>query len=249
MKTRTSKTMGAAAAFAAIAASGPLAITAYADPEPTPAPVVEIPDPQGSGCDAFKQAVPNFKSLSTLPVSKALASIPDLSTFNAAISGGLNPAVNIVSVIDGGPYVVFAPTNDAFAKLRRGDAGAAQGRSGAADVDAASTTWCSATSAPTTCTARCPPSRAAAVNVTGKGGDIKINDTVKVVCSYTAAGAYIYMIDTVLSPGDAPEPLDPDGQQHHDDHDHNDDRPPPTTAADDLPTPRRRRPRPRRQAG
>ena len=36
MKTRTSKAMGVATAFAAIVASVPLAITAYADPEPAP---------------------------------------------------------------------------------------------------------------------------------------------------------------------------------------------------------------------
>ena len=34
MKTRTSKAMGVAAAFAAIVASVPLAINAYAEPEP-----------------------------------------------------------------------------------------------------------------------------------------------------------------------------------------------------------------------
>ena len=116
MKTRTSKATGAAAAIVAIAASIPLAINAYADPTPTPQPAVEIPDPQGN-CDPFKAAVPNWKALNDEPVSKALASIPDISTFNSAVSGGLNPAVNITSVLDNGPYVVFAPTNDAFAAL------------------------------------------------------------------------------------------------------------------------------------
>ena len=37
------------------------------------------------------------------------------------------------------------------------------------------------------------------VTVVGKGSDIKVNDA-KVVCAYTAHGAYIYMIDTVLTP-------------------------------------------------
>ena len=40
------------------------------------------------------------------------------------------------------------------------------------------------------------------VNVVGKGSDIKVNDA-KLVCAYTAHGAYIYMIDTVLIPADA----------------------------------------------
>ena len=79
---------------------------------------MEIPDPQGN-CDPFKAAVPNWKALNDVPVSKALASIPDISTFNSAVSGGLNPEVNVTSVFDNGPYVVFAPTNEAFAAARR----------------------------------------------------------------------------------------------------------------------------------
>ena len=78
--------------------------------------MAEIPDPQGPDCDAFKQALPPSRTWQN-PVGTALASIPDLSTFNSAISGQLNPAVNIVPVLDNGPYVVFAPTNEAFAAL------------------------------------------------------------------------------------------------------------------------------------
>ena len=99
MKTRTSKTLGAAAGIAAIVASLPLAITANAD-DPTPAPttpVTPIPDPQGSGCDAFKTALPNWKGFNSQPVGTVLASIPDISTFNSLVSGQANPAVNIVA--------------------------------------------------------------------------------------------------------------------------------------------------------
>ena len=112
MKTRTSKALGVAFSAAAIALSVPLAVNAYAEPA---APVAEIPDPQGPECGAFKEALPNWKGLADLPVSTVLSSIPDISTFNSAISGQLNPAVNITSVLDNGPYVVFAPTNEAFA--------------------------------------------------------------------------------------------------------------------------------------
>ena len=37
------------------------------------------------------------------------------------------------------------------------------------------------------------------VTVAGKGSDITVNDA-KLVCAYAAHGAYIYMIDTVLTP-------------------------------------------------
>ncbi len=92
MKTRT-KTLGVAAAVAAITASLPLAVTAYADPAPTTttAPVVEIPDPQGSGCDNFKKAMPDWKSLADLPTGKVLASIPDISTPQCRTVGRAEP--------------------------------------------------------------------------------------------------------------------------------------------------------------
>ncbi len=55
--------------------------------------------------------------------------------------------------------------------------------------------------------------------MTGKGGDIKVNDTAKLVCGpIQAQNARIYMIDTVLDPNSPPEALVPtvSGDQHHD---------------------------------
>ena len=206
MKTRTSKATGAAAAIVAIAASIPLAITAYADPEPAPA--VEIPDPQGN-CDPFKAAVPNWKALNDVPVSKALASIPDISTFNSAVSGGLNPAVNITSVLDNGPYVVFAPTNDAFAALEP------------AQLEALKTDPAALTKldyyhvflgllGPEDVHGQRPTQEGADIKAEGKNGDIKVNGTAKVICGgIQAENARIYIIDTVLDPASPPEPLTP----------------------------------------
>ncbi len=208
MKTRTSKATGAAAAIVAIAASIPLAINAYADPTPTPQPAVEIPDPQGN-CDPFKAAVPNWKALNDEPVSKALASIPDISTFNSAVSGGLNPAVSITSVLDNGPYVVFAPTNDAFAALEP------------AQLEALKTDPAALTKldyyhvflgllGPEDVHGQRPTQEGADIKVEGKNGDIKVNTTAKVICGgIQAENARIYIIDTVLDPASPPEPLTP----------------------------------------
>ena len=216
MKTRTSKTskaVAAAAGIAAIALSVPLAVTAYAQPstEQEPAPKLEIPDPQGSGCDAFKTAVPSYKDLADVPVGTALQSIPDASTFYSAISGGLNPAVNIVPVLENGPYVVFAPTNEAFAKLLPGQLDALKadpaalsdlvyyhdflGLLGNEDVKG-----------------QRPTQQGAEINVTGDGGDIKVNETAKVVCgAIFAKNARIYLIDTVLDPKTPPTAITPSG--------------------------------------
>jgi uncharacterized surface protein with fasciclin (FAS1) repeats len=208
VKTRTRKTTGAAAAFAAIATSIPLAITAYADPTPTPEPSVEIPDPQGN-CDPFKKAVPNWKALNDVPVSTALASIPDISTFNAAVSGGLNPEVNITSVLDNGPYVVFAPSNEAFEALEPGQLDALK-------ADPAALTQLDyyhvflGLLGPEDVHGQRPTQEGAEIKVEGKNGDIKVNDTAKVICGgIQAENARIYIIDSVLDPASAPEPIEP----------------------------------------
>ncbi|MFI5510669.1 fasciclin domain-containing protein [Mycobacterium sp. NPDC051804] len=209
MKTRTRKAIGAAAGIAAIAVSVPLAVTAYAQPSTEPAPTLEIPDPQGSGCDAFKTAVPSYKNLADVPVGTALQSIPDASTFYSAISGGFNPAVNIVPVLENGPYVVFAPTNEAFAKLLPGQLDALKadpaalsdlvyyhdflGLLGNEDVKG-----------------QRPTQQGAELKVEGDGGDIKVNDTAKVVCgAIFAKNARIYLIDTVLDPKAPPTAITP----------------------------------------
>jgi uncharacterized surface protein with fasciclin (FAS1) repeats len=211
LKTRTSKTLGAAAGIAAIVASLPLAITANADdPTPTTAPANPIPDLQGPGCDAFRTAQPGWKDFNSKPVGTVLASIPDISTFKSLVSGQANPAVNIVDVLNNGPYVVFAPTNDAFAAMQPGlDAIKADpaalykldyyhvflGLLGVDDVHG-----------------QRPTQQGAEIKVTGKGGDLKVNDTAKVICgAIQASNARIYIIDTVLDPAQGPEPITPTG--------------------------------------
>ena len=212
MKTHTSKFLGAAAAIAAIVASVPLAINAYADPTPDPVAVKPPPDPQGD-CDPLrKELAPSgatLTTLSTLPVSQALAKIPSLSTFNAAIDGGLNPSVNIVPVLENGPYVIFAPNNDAFAKLDP------------AQLEALKTDPDALTKldyyhvflgllGPGDVAGQRPTQQGNEIKIVGKDGDIKVNDTTKVICGgIQASNARIYIVDSVLDPDSPPEPITP----------------------------------------
>lgn len=209
MKTRT-KTLSAAAAVA-VAASLPLAVVASADPEPTTTATVtvEIPDPQGSGCDAFKKEIPNWKAFSKQPVSQVLAAIPEISTFNAAVAGGMNPAVNIGPVLDNGPFVVFAPSNDAFAAMDPAQLEALKGDiAGLTSLDYYHVFL--GLLGPDDVKGQRPTQQGTEIKVTGKGGDIKINDTAKVVCGgIEAENARIYIIDTVLDPKQPPEALAP----------------------------------------
>jgi uncharacterized surface protein with fasciclin (FAS1) repeats len=226
VSTRT-KSLGVAAAFAAMVVAVPTAFQAYAEPTPSPAPSpppaaesspaapapatttvpvpssTKVPDPQGPGCDDYRKANPagtpgSIESMALLSGSQALASNPELSTFSDAISGKLNPAINIVNVLDGGPYVVFAPTNAAFAKLDAATLNTLKtdpvvllptlfyhmvlGYLGPNDVQG-----------------KMPTQDGRSVTVTGKGSEIKVND-VPVTCAFATRGAYIYMIDEVLTP-------------------------------------------------
>ncbi|MFM8599432.1 MAG: fasciclin domain-containing protein [Mycobacterium sp.] len=221
----STKTLGVVAAIAAIAAAAviPTALTAHAEPttpttpaEPATAetelavpPPMNVPDPQGPGCDAYRNEIPggagSFASMASQKASQAIANNPDLSTFSAAISGRLNPDVNVIKALDGGPYVVFAPTDAAFSKL---------------DAETIATLKSDPTVllpllyyhmvlgylGPKDVAGKMPTQDGRLVLVTGEGGDVKVNDVAKLTCAYTARGAYIYMIDTVLTPPSDEDP-------------------------------------------
>lgn len=212
MSARTNS-LSVVAAIAAIAVAIPTAVQAYADPTPTPvepaaptataaATPAKVPDPQGPGCDAYRKAVPtgagSIPAMAAQTASQAIANNPDLSTFSAAITGKLNPDINIVSVLDGGPYIVFAPTDAAFAALDP------------ATVETLKTDprvllpvlfyhMVLGNVGPTNVAGKMPTQDGRPVVVTGKDGDIKVNDN-RVTCAYAANDAYIYMIDAVLEP-------------------------------------------------
>ncbi len=149
------------------------------------------------------------RDLANLPVSTALASIAEISTFSSAISGQLNPAVNITSVLDNGPYVVFAPTNEAFAELPP------------EQLEVLRTDPAALTSlvyyhaflgllGPDDVKGQRPTQEGTEIEVTGSGGDIQVNETTEVVCGgIQAQNARIYIVDKVLNPAEAPAPITP----------------------------------------
>ena len=203
MQARTGKLIGGVVASAAIALSA--AVTAHADPTTPTAPV---PTPQGPACDAGVKAVASgpgsLASLATEGSSAALAAIPEISTFSQAVSGQLNPAVNVSSVLDNGPYVVFAPSNDAFAKLDPAELEAIK-------ADPAKLTalvyyhMVLGILGPDDIHGTMYTQQGKPVEVKGKGGDITVNGA-KVTCGgIKAANMRVYIIDTVLDPAQAPE--------------------------------------------
>ena len=133
------------------------------------------------------------------PVATAASNNPMLTTLTSALSGKLNPNVNLVDTLNNGQYTVFAPTDAAFAKLPpatvdklKTDAPllksiltyhVVQGQLSPAKVDGTHPTLQGANS-----------------TVTGQGNDLKVNDAGLVCGGVHTANATVYMIDTVLMP-------------------------------------------------
>ena len=75
----------------------------------------------GTGCADYAAQHPSgpasVSGMAQDPVATAASNNPMLSTLTAALSGKLNPNVNLVDTLNSGQYTVFAPTNAAFDKL------------------------------------------------------------------------------------------------------------------------------------
>lgn len=157
----------------------------------------------GPGCSAYAQQVPtgpgSVGELAKVPVATAAANSPVLSTLAAALSGGLNPQVNLVSTLNGGQFTVFAPTNDAFAKID------------AATLDKLKTDSALLTSiltyhvvpgqaGPDQVVGTHKTVQGADVTVTGMGDHLTVNNANVVCGGIPTTNATVYLIDTVLLP-------------------------------------------------
>jgi uncharacterized surface protein with fasciclin (FAS1) repeats len=157
----------------------------------------------GPGCAAYAQQVPtgpgSVGELAKVPVATAAANSPVLTTLAAALSGGLNPQVNLVDTLNGGQFTVFAPTNDAFAKLD------------AATIDKHKTDSTLLTSILTyhVVAGQAGPDQVvgthttvngAPVTVSGMGDHLMVNNANVVCGGITSTNATIYLIDSVLLP-------------------------------------------------
>jgi uncharacterized surface protein with fasciclin (FAS1) repeats len=201
--------------FAGIACSKDVSTSATAAPtsmaasaSSAPAPTSAMADPAaglvGNGCAAYAQQVPtgpgSVAGMAQGPVVVAASNNPMLTTLTAALSGKLNPDVNLVEALDSNPgLTVFAPTDDAFAKI---DAGTLDKLKTDSDLLTEILTYhvVEGQAAPPQVAGEHKTLQGGTVTVTGAGPDLKVDNAGLVCGGVKTANATVYMIDTVLMP-------------------------------------------------
>ncbi|WP_428342536.1 fasciclin domain-containing protein [Mycobacterium sp.] len=159
--------------------------------------------PVGPGCAGYVAMHPDgpasVTGMSSVPVAVAASNNPELTTLTAAVSGQLNPNVNLVDTLNNGQYTVFAPTDAAFNKLPASTIDQLKTNS---DMLKSILTYhvIPGQLSPAQVDGSHNSVQGAAVNVTGSGNSLKANNSNVVCGGVPTANAQVYMIDTVMMP-------------------------------------------------
>ena len=157
----------------------------------------------GTGCAGYAEKVPtgpgSVTGMAQDPVAVAASNNPLLTTLTAAVSGQLNPDVNLVDTLNGGEFTVFAPVDDAFAAVDP------------ATIESLKTDSATLTKiltyhvvpgqlSPDMIDGTQTTVQGGTVEVTGSGDSLMVNGA-KVICGGVhTANATVYLIDSVLMP-------------------------------------------------
>jgi uncharacterized surface protein with fasciclin (FAS1) repeats len=157
----------------------------------------------GPGCSGYAAQVPtgpgSVTGMAQDPVAVAASNNPLLKTLTAAVSGQLNPNVNLVDTLNGGQFTVFAPTDSAFAKI---DQATIEKLKTDAPLLNKILTYhvVPGQASPAQVVGSKKTVQGGNVTVTGGGSDLKVNNASVVCGGVQTANATVYMIDTVLMP-------------------------------------------------
>lgn len=157
----------------------------------------------GPGCAGYAQQVPmgpgSVGELAKVPVATATANSPVLTTLAAALSGQLNPQVNLVDTLNGGQFTVFAPTNEAFAKI---DAATIEKLKTDANLLTSILTYhvVPGQAGPDQVVGTHKTVNGADVTVSGGGDHLMVNNANVVCGGIQTTNATVYLIDSVLLP-------------------------------------------------
>jgi uncharacterized surface protein with fasciclin (FAS1) repeats len=157
----------------------------------------------GPGCAAYAEQVPDgpgsVTGMSTDPVAVAASNNPLLKTLVAAVSGEVNPDVNLVDTLNGDEFTVFAPVDDAFAAI---DAKTMKSLQTDADLLTTILTYhvVPGQLTPDQVMGEQTTVQGDTIEVTGSGDELKVNDANVICGGVMTQNATVYLVDSVLLP-------------------------------------------------
>lgn len=157
----------------------------------------------GPGCSAYAEANPDgggsVEGMAQDPVATAASNNPMLKTLTKAVSGELNPDVDLVDTLNGDEFTVIAPTDDAFADVPKDDLDAL-----AKDSDMLSKVLTyhviPGQLSPDEIAGEHETVEGSKVKISGEGDDLKFDDAGLVCGGVKTSNATVYMVDAVMMP-------------------------------------------------
>jgi uncharacterized surface protein with fasciclin (FAS1) repeats len=159
----------------------------------------------GPGCADYAAAVPegagSVEGMAQDPVAVAASNNPLLTTLVSAVSGQLNPQVDLVDTLNGDEFTVFAPVDDAFAKLPDETvASLAKPRNSDTLTSVLTYHVVPGQIAPSDIAGEQTTVQGETVEVSGSGDDLMVNDAAVICGGVQTDNATVYLIDSVLMP-------------------------------------------------
>lgn len=159
----------------------------------------------GPGCSAYAEQVPDgpgsIEGMSADPVAVAASNNPMLTTLVSAVSGELNPDVDLVDTLNGDEFTVFAPVDDAFGAIDEETLEMLKTPEGAETLTSILTYHVvPGQIAPDAIAGEHETVEGETVEVTGSGDDLMVGDASVICGGVHTANATVYLVDSVLMP-------------------------------------------------
>lgn len=162
----------------------------------------------GGSCEAYAEEVPegdgSVEGMAQDPVATAASNNPMLTTLTSAVSGELNPEVDLVDTLNGDEFTVLAPVDDAFAEVPEEDL-EALGSDADALTDVLTYHVIPGQLSPDEIEGEHETVNGATVSITGDGDDLMFDEAGLVCGGVQTDNAVVYMVDEVLMPATADE--------------------------------------------
>lgn len=162
----------------------------------------------GAACEDYAEQVPDgdgsVEGMAEDPVATAASNNPMLTTLTSAVSGELNPDVDLVDTLNGDEFTVLAPTDEAFEAVPEEDL-EALGADADALTDVLTYHVIPGQMSPDEVEGEHETVNGAMVTISGEGDELMFDDAGLVCGGVQTDNATVYMIDEVLMPEAAEE--------------------------------------------